>query len=104
MHYVVIGYDGLDEGAGDRRQSARAAHLELGTKLRLAGKHIYGLALLDEVQKMVGSILVVDYNSREELDQWLAEEPYVVGAVWEKVEIHPCFVGPSYLKVPNKSA
>lgn len=50
------------------------------------------LTILDEEEKMIGSMMVVEYPSREELNQWLKEEPYVTGKVWEKIEVRQCKV------------
>lgn len=96
MQFIVTGYDGTDENAMERRLLARPAHIELGNKLREEGKHLYGVALLDEQDRMIGSVLITEFNSREELDEWLQTEPYVTGKVWEKIEVRTCKVGPSF--------
>ena len=36
---------------------------------------------------MKGSVLILDFPSRAELDAYLAAEPYVVEHVWEKIEV-----------------
>ena len=36
---------------------------------------------------MKGSALILDFDSREELDNYVANEPYVVEKVWEKIDI-----------------
>jgi len=97
MQFIVTGYDGADEEAMNRRLLARPAHIELGNKLREEGKHLYGVALLSEEEKMIGSVLITEFDSREELDKWLAVEPYVVGGVWERIEVRSCRVGPSFV-------
>jgi uncharacterized protein len=56
------------------------------------------VAILDETDKMVGSVYVCDFESRQELDQWLKNEPYVTGNVWQQIEVHKCRVGPSFSK------
>jgi len=61
-------------------------------------KHLYAAALLDDDGNMIGSLLVVDFPTREELDDYLTIEPYVIGKVWEKIEIKPCKVGSMFLK------
>ena len=37
--------------------------------------------------KMKGSALVLEFNSRAELDDYLASEPYITEGVWQKVEV-----------------
>jgi len=36
---------------------------------------------------MKGSVLIMDFESRKELDDYIANEPYVLEKVWEKIEI-----------------
>lgn len=96
MQYIVIGHDGTDPAALDRRLSARPAHIKMGDEMRSKGKHLLGVALLNDEGKMAGSVMLVDFDSRDELDSWLEVEPYVVGKVWEKIEIKRCQVGPSF--------
>ncbi len=98
MQYLVTGYDYTDKDAINRRLSVREAHMA-GVEAAVAtGQFLYGLALLNEAEKMIGSILVVNYSTREELDAWLAIEPYVTGKVWERIEVVPCRVAPIFMK------
>lgn len=98
MQYLVTGYDGTDAGAPARRLAAREAHLSGVTAAAVRGEHLYAAALLDEAGNMVGSTLVVSYADREALDAWLAQEPYVVSGVWERVTVTPCRVAPMFAK------
>jgi len=43
--------------------------------------------MLDDEGKMIGSLLVMEFESREQLDEYLANEPYVVEHVWERIEV-----------------
>ncbi|MCR4859537.1 MAG: YciI family protein [Bacteroidales bacterium] len=83
MQFIVKAYDG--EGMLDKRMEVRPRHLEgmaaLGDHVICAG------GLLDEAGKMKGSVLIMDFQSREELDGYLANEPYVQSHVWEKIEV-----------------
>ncbi len=76
--------------------ASRPAHIALSNEAIPRGEQIFGAAVLSEEGKMRGSVMVVDFPSRQELDAWLAREPYVTGKVWEKIEIHPCKIGPSF--------
>jgi len=76
--------------------AVRDAHIRVGDRLRDEGKMPFGAAILDDDERMIGSVLICDFPSRVELDQWLEEEPYVTGKVWEKIEIKSCRVGPSF--------
>lgn len=99
MQYIVTAYDGTDEQAMDRRLMARDEHLKSIEKRFKQGYHLYGVAILDDEGKMIGSMMVVDYPSREELDNWLKVEPYVVGKVWQTVDIKPCRVAPIFMEL-----
>lgn len=96
MQFVILARDGNDPDALSRRMAARPAHIELGDRMRGEGRHLMAAALTDDNEKMVGSVLVVDFPSRAALEQWLAIEPYVTGKVWQHIEILPCKVGPSF--------
>lgn len=100
MQFLIIAYDGKDEGAFERRMVAREQHITVGDEMVRQGKALFGAAILDNDQKMVGSIRVVDFPSQAEPEEWLKkEEPYVRGEAWEEVTITPCRIGPSYEKL-----
>ena len=83
MQFIVKAYDG--EGMLEKRMAVRPRHLEGMARL---GRHVICAGgLLDEAGKMKGSALVVDFADRSELDDYLANEPYVQEHVWEKMEI-----------------
>ena len=97
MHFLLIAYDGTDSEALERRLVARPAHLQNVELLKKEGKHLYGGAILDD-GKMIGSMMIVDYPSIEILEtEWLASEPYIVGNVWQNVELKPFAVAPLFL-------
>lgn len=87
-----MGRDGKDEKAMERRLAARQAHIDLGEQLRQAGNMWYGAALWDANNTMIGSMLLMDFPSENELRDWLDNEPYVTGKVWETVEVQKCKV------------
>lgn len=99
MQYIITAYDGTDEKAIDRRLMAREEHLKSVERRVKEGQHLYGAAILDDNGKMIGSLMVVDYPSKEELDNWLKVEPYVVVKVWEKIDIKPCKVAPIFMNL-----
>ncbi|MBT3530273.1 MAG: hypothetical protein HOF74_04240 [Gammaproteobacteria bacterium] len=89
MQFMITAYDGTDENALERRMSVREAHIEGAKVLKEAGNMIAGGAILDEAEQMIGSTVYVDFDSREELDQWLANDPYVTGNVWQDITVLP---------------
>lgn len=92
MQFVVIGKDGADKKATERRMSVRQAHLELGDRMEQSGNRWYGAALLDDDGNMIGSMAVMDFPSRKELQDWLDSEPYATGGVWKSIEVIKCDV------------
>lgn len=95
MQFLVRGYDGKDAGAQDRRMAAREEHLKVAQQMYLEKKALSIAAILDEEQRMIGSVLIVDFPSEEALRQdWLSKEPYVLGGVWVDIIIEPCRVPP----------
>jgi uncharacterized protein YciI len=87
MQFVLIAYDGTDDGAPARRMKVREKHLEGAKKLKESGNLIWGGAILDNQQNMIGSVVVYEYDSREKLDEMLREELYITGNVWQKIDI-----------------
>ena len=99
MQFMVTGYDGKDSGALDRRMAARETHLAKGKEMVDSGRWLYAAAILNEEGKMAGSLIICEFDSREALEkEWLEKEPYVLGKVWEKIEITRAQVAPFFLK------
>ena len=92
MQFLVIGKDGTDKKAIKRRMAVRQAHLDLGDQMEQSGSRWYGAVLLDDNQIMIGSMAVMDFPSKKELQEWLDHEPYVTGGVWKSVEVIKCNV------------
>ena len=83
--FVVRAYDG--KGMLEKRLEVRPRHLEGMERIR---QHVVCAGgLLDDEGKMKGSMLVMEFESRQELDAYLANEPYVLEHVWEKIEVEP---------------
>ncbi len=99
MQFIVIAYDGIDDKAIERRKAVREDHLENAKEMFDSGKWLYAAAILDDAGKMIGSMVMCDFVSREELkNQWLNREPYVLGKVWEKIDINRAQVAPNLIK------
>ncbi len=85
MQYIIRAYDGRD--MLEKRMAVRPRHLEnMG---RVNGKVICAGGLLDEGGKMKGSVLIMAFESKALLEEYLASEPYITEKVWEKVEVEP---------------
>jgi len=98
MQFLITAYDGKDEDALSRRLSVREKHLETITKLKDQGKVLYGLAILDDDGKMIGSTMVAQFDSEEQMrHEWLDAEVYVTANVWQEIKIQPCNVAGIFL-------
>lgn len=99
MQFIVTGLDGNDEKALDRRMAAREDHLAMAGKMKESGKWLYAAAMLDDDKKMVGSVIICDFESEAALrKEWLDSEPYVSGGVWKDITITPAAVPPMFLE------
>ena len=96
MQFLLVAYDATDDKAPERRLAARGAHLTLLTQNKARGHARYAAAILDDNGKMNGSMMVLEYDSREQLDEWLAVEPYVTQEVWKSLQITECKIAAAF--------
>lgn len=97
MQFVVIAYDGTDEKALERRMAVRPEHLRQAERFHESGQWLYACGILNEKGDLIGSMIVCDFSSEEELRrQWLDHEPYVLGRVWQKIAVHPARIPPFF--------
>lgn len=87
--YLIIGRDGTDENALERRMANRPDHLAGAQALKANGNYILGGAMLTEDGKMKGSAMVVSFDDPADLQAWLDREPYISGQVWGSYEVIP---------------
>ena len=89
MQYLVHAYDHTDPDALSRRMAVRADHLAGAARLKAGGQLILAGALLSPEGQMIGSMMLVNFETDEQLREWQAAEPYIQRGVWEKITIHP---------------
>lgn len=87
--YLITGYDHTDEGALKRRMDVRQHHLDGAKELRDNNNYIMGGAILDDDGKMIGSVMVLQFETEEELEAWKQREIYITAGVWETVDVKP---------------
>ena len=85
MQFVITAHDGKD--MLEKRMAVRPRHLENMTKLD--GKVICAGGILNDAGKPIGSVMVMEFHSKELLDEYLASEPYIQEKVWEDVRVEP---------------
>ena len=95
MNFLVRGHDGTDPEAPARRQAARAEHLAYLDTGKERGHVLYAVATRDG-DRVTGSTVIYQVESREELDALLQEEPYVKAGVWVSVDVHACGIAPQF--------
>lgn len=83
MQYIITAYDG--ENMLEKRLEIRPRHLENMTKVK--GKVLCAGGILDDEGTMKGSMLVIDFAEKADLDEYLRSEPYIKEQVWEKVHV-----------------
>ncbi|MEO6001049.1 MAG: YciI family protein [Chitinophagaceae bacterium] len=89
LQFVIIAKDGTDPDALDRRMTARPFHIETAKKLKEENHFIVSGATLDKEGKMIGSVMLVQFETEEDLKLWLEKDPYVTGDVWKDIVIKP---------------
>lgn len=93
MFYVMIGEDAV--GSLDKRMAVRPAHLARMEKLRDEGRILLGgpMPAIDSPDPgpagFAGSLIVAEFGSLTEAEQWLAEDPYVTEGVFERTIVRP---------------
>ena len=73
--------------AGDLRQRVRPEHKAYlaGVAERMA---FAGPLVADDGQTMMGSLLAIDFPSRDAAHAWLADEPFTRAGLYASVTIH----------------
>ncbi len=87
--YLVTAYDYTDTEALQRRMNVRPHHLDAAKDLKANGNYVLGGAILNEDGKMIGSVLIVQFETEEALEAWKQNEPYITQKIWESVDVKP---------------
>lgn len=83
MQFVITAYDGA--GMLEKRMEVRSQHLEGMERLK---EHLIAAGgLLDDEGKLKGSVLIMEFQNREEVDEYLANEVYLKEHVWKKITV-----------------
>ena len=74
-------------GALDLRVQVRPEHraylAQLSDRMAFAGP-----LMSDDGKTPIGSLLAIDFDSREDVEAWLQNEPYTLAGLYEKPVIH----------------
>ena len=74
MQFRITAYDYTDKDALARRMSVRPRHLENIQKVMEANKILCAGGITNEAGAPVGSFLIMDFPSREKLDEYLTRK------------------------------
>jgi len=92
MQFIINAYDATDDQALERRMAIRPEHLENIKKVKEKGSVICAGGLTSTEGKVIGSFLVMEFDTKELFDEYLESEPYIKHGVWEKVKVETCNV------------
>lgn len=87
--YLIYALDGEDGQALERRMNTRPEHLAGGKQLKANGNFILGGAMLNHKGQMIGSTMILQFETEDEFELWKSTEPYILNGVWKKIEIYP---------------
>ncbi|MDB5137705.1 MAG: hypothetical protein JWP37_4308 [Mucilaginibacter sp.] len=87
--YLVTAYDHTDTDALQRRMNVRPHHLDDAKELKENGNYVLGGAILNDEGDMVGSVMILQFETEEELQAWQQNEPYITQKIWETVDVKP---------------
>ena len=83
MQFIVTALEG--ENMLEKRMAVRPRHLE--GMARLSDHIVCAGGILDAEGRPKGSVLVMEFEDRNALDDYLAGEPYVLENVWQDISI-----------------
>jgi uncharacterized protein YciI len=87
--YLVTAYDYTDTEALQRRMNVRPHHLDAAKDLKANGNYVLGGAILNQDGKMIGSVMILQFETEEALEAWKQNEPYITQKIWESVDVKP---------------
>jgi hypothetical protein len=98
MQFLVIMHmgDTKDPEIQRKRAELRNAHLKRAASFRDRGHVIIGGALLAEDGTPIGSAAIARFDTRAEVDAWLADDPWTKAGVWRDFEIMPFKISENY--------
>ena len=92
MQFIINALDGTDKDALARRMAVRPRHLENIAKVKEKGSVVCAGGITNEEGLPIGSFLILEFASRDLLDEYLANEPYVIEKVWQNIQVNTCNV------------
>ena len=81
------------EGTVEKRLATRPQHLARLEQLNAEGRLIVAGAMPKDPSNpqagFYGSTIIVDFDSREALDAWIQDEPFLKEGIYESINVKP---------------
>jgi uncharacterized protein YciI len=87
--YLITGYDYTDTDALQRRMNVRPHHLDAIKEMKEKGNYVLGGAILNAEGNMIGTVMIIQFETEEGLTAWKQNEPYITQKIWETVDVKP---------------
>lgn len=82
-----------NEGTVEKRLATRPQHLARLEKLDAEGRVIIAGAMPKDRENpqagFYGSTMILDFESREALDEWLQDEPFLKEGIYGQIDVKP---------------
>lgn len=82
-----------NEGTVEKRLATRPQHLARLEKLDAEGRVIIAGAMPKDLENpqagFYGSTMILDFESREALDEWLQDEPFLKEGIYGQIDVKP---------------
>lgn len=94
MGFVLIGHDGTDAGAPARREAAREPHLASIRRNAEAGRVVMSGPRFRPDGSIAGSLQFFEVPAPADMEDYLAQEPFVAQGIWTRIEVLPFRIAP----------
>lgn len=84
MYFIVYAKD--KPGHTEMRMNNRPDHVAW---LKSSSVPVAGPLLADDNETMIGSMLIVEADSRADVEALLPNDPYAIAGLFDSVEVHP---------------
>jgi uncharacterized protein YciI len=100
---MVLAWDIPGDSGVALRDELRPEHTDTITARFHEGSVLLGAGIYDDAGVVYGSVVIMDCESRANVDSYLQSEPYMKGGLWERVEVHELKLPDMYLEPSRRS-
>ena len=84
MYFSILCFD--KENSLEKRKKLRPDHIDYISKFK--EKILLVGPILSESEEPKGSLLIIDFNNRNEANKFSKKDPYYLGGLFKRVEIY----------------